>query len=513
MRETITIQVGQCGNQIGNKFWELLLAEHERTPDDDDTLSAFFRFSKSSSSEHLNMKARALLIDMECGPLQETMRSPLGVLFDNTQFVMDVYGAGNNFAHGHYHYGPQYRDKFEEGIRKNVEECDSLSNFFVTHSLGGGTGSGVGSYIVSLLHDLYPEIYRYSACVLPSEDNDVVTSPYNSVLSIDQLVQHADCVFPIDNAALQKFNALEEVQREKARIKGGSGRSIDGKSGHRDKVSATSAGADLSKKGFDEMNSIAARMLCHLTSGSRFNGQLNVDMNDINNNLVPYPRLKFLMTALSPRRADNFNVNNNNNNNRTSSMKTGTNNALSALSNKATIQRAFADVLSKNGQITSADPSTKGSITIASAFFGRGQINFTDYLSSVTHAQQKILEYPFWNEGACRIGLCDTPAPGEHMSLLAIYNSTALSSVFGREQSRFNQLHSRKAMLHHYTEFVDAEAIAEAETSILDVLGDYETIKNGAKEENGDIVCERFNPNYGTEIDFEKTKKYYWERF
>jgi tubulin epsilon len=40
------------------------------------------------------MKARALLIDMECGPLQETMRSPLGSLFDDTQFVMDVYGAG-----------------------------------------------------------------------------------------------------------------------------------------------------------------------------------------------------------------------------------------------------------------------------------------------------------------------------------------------------------------------------------------------------------------------------------
>lgn len=40
------------------------------------------------------MKARALLIDMECGPLQETMRSSLGSLFDDTQFVMDVYGAG-----------------------------------------------------------------------------------------------------------------------------------------------------------------------------------------------------------------------------------------------------------------------------------------------------------------------------------------------------------------------------------------------------------------------------------
>jgi tubulin epsilon len=33
-----------------------------------------------------------------------------------------------------------------------VELCDSLQSFVMLHSLGGGTGSGVGSYIVELLH-------------------------------------------------------------------------------------------------------------------------------------------------------------------------------------------------------------------------------------------------------------------------------------------------------------------------------------------------------------------------
>jgi hypothetical protein len=28
MREVVTLQVGQCGNQIGNDFWELLTLEH-----------------------------------------------------------------------------------------------------------------------------------------------------------------------------------------------------------------------------------------------------------------------------------------------------------------------------------------------------------------------------------------------------------------------------------------------------------------------------------------------------
>ncbi len=49
--------------------------------------------------------------------------------------------------------------------------------------IGGGTGSGVGSYIVNMLQDLYPEVYRFSTCVFPTEDDDVVTSPYNAILA------------------------------------------------------------------------------------------------------------------------------------------------------------------------------------------------------------------------------------------------------------------------------------------------------------------------------------------
>jgi hypothetical protein len=45
MREIVHIQAGQCGNQIGNQFWSLLLQEHEKTSDDDDSLTAFFRFA------------------------------------------------------------------------------------------------------------------------------------------------------------------------------------------------------------------------------------------------------------------------------------------------------------------------------------------------------------------------------------------------------------------------------------------------------------------------------------
>jgi hypothetical protein len=51
---------------------------------------------------------------------------------------------------------------------------------------------------------------------------------------------------------------------------------------------------------FAGMNGIAASMLLNLTSSVRFAGPLNVDLNEITVNLVPYPRLHFLVPSMSP---------------------------------------------------------------------------------------------------------------------------------------------------------------------------------------------------------------------
>ena len=42
-----------------------------------------------------------------------------------------------------------------------------------------GTGSGVGTKVLELLQDEYPEVYRFATAVFPSADDDVITSPYN----------------------------------------------------------------------------------------------------------------------------------------------------------------------------------------------------------------------------------------------------------------------------------------------------------------------------------------------
>lgn len=78
-------------------------------------------------------------------------QGPLSEIFDHKQLLTDVSGSGNNWAHGHNFYGPKYHEFVTEKVRATVEECDSLQSFFLVHSLGGGTGSGLGSYIMEVL--------------------------------------------------------------------------------------------------------------------------------------------------------------------------------------------------------------------------------------------------------------------------------------------------------------------------------------------------------------------------
>jgi tubulin epsilon len=129
VRELITVQVGQCGNQIAARFWELALDEHaqySRADLYDEALSSFFKNVHHGSRQPVgsrlhNLKARALVVDMEEGVINSMLKSRIGELFDQKQFIHDVSGAGNNWAHGHYEYGRKYATLLEEKVRALAE--------------------------------------------------------------------------------------------------------------------------------------------------------------------------------------------------------------------------------------------------------------------------------------------------------------------------------------------------------------------------------------------------------
>lgn len=72
-----------------------------------------------------------------------------------------------------------------DAIRKEAENAESLLGFQITHSLGGGTGSGLGSLLISKLREQYPDKVMTTFSVVPSTRvSDAAVEPINSTLAL-----------------------------------------------------------------------------------------------------------------------------------------------------------------------------------------------------------------------------------------------------------------------------------------------------------------------------------------
>lgn len=76
------------------------------------------------------------------------------------------------------------------------------------HSIAGGTGSGFGSFLLERLNDRFPKKLIQTYSVFPNaQEGDVVVQPYNSLLTLKRLTNHADSVVVLDNGALARISA------------------------------------------------------------------------------------------------------------------------------------------------------------------------------------------------------------------------------------------------------------------------------------------------------------------
>ena len=159
--------------------------------------------------------------------------------------------------------------------------ADGLSSGFqITHSLGGGTGAGMGTLLISKIREEYPDRMMCTYSVVPSPKvSDTVVEvrsaniilptlltrrtfqPYNATLSVHQLVENSDETFCIDNEALYDicFRTLK-----------------------------------LSTPTYGDLNHLVSVVMSGITTCLRFPGQLNSDLRKLAVNMGRY---QFLSSA------------------------------------------------------------------------------------------------------------------------------------------------------------------------------------------------------------------------
>ena len=205
---------------------------------------------------------------MEPSVVDEVRTGKFKNLFHPNQLITGKEDAANNFARGQYTVGREKIDVVLDNIRKQVDNCDGFQGFMIHHSVGGGTGSGFGALLLERLSSDYGKKSKLDFCIYPSPKiSTAVVEPYNSVLSTHSLIEHTDVSFIMDNEAIYDIckNSL-----------------------------------DIEKPTYTHLNSLIAQVISSLTASLRFGGSLNVDINEFQTNLVPYPRIHFMQTSYSP---------------------------------------------------------------------------------------------------------------------------------------------------------------------------------------------------------------------
>jgi len=280
MREVICIHIGNTGIRIGRSFWELFCHEQGIGADGqinrniENLINSTSFFSENTHGKYI---PRCVFADLESDAINEIRSSDHKELFESNQFINCEEGSANTSTRAYYNVGREIISDVTDNIRRLAYNCDSLYGILIFHNCEGGTGSGFASLLIDKLSVEYRKKSIFSFSVYPANDLSSPVAPFNVVLSTRTLMEHMDFVIIINN------EALYDIYRQNF---------------------------NLMYASYNNLNSIIAQIASSVTSSLRFTGSLNVNLNELQTNLVIYPRIHFPLCSYAPLTSVNENENN-----------------------------------------------------------------------------------------------------------------------------------------------------------------------------------------------------------
>ncbi|CAI9294509.1 unnamed protein product [Lactuca saligna] len=445
MRECISIHIGQAGIQVGNACWELYCLEHGIQPDGqmpsdktvgggDDAFNTFF--SETGAGKHV---PRAVFVDLEPTVIDEVRTGTYRQLFHPEQLISGKEDAANNFARGHYTIGKEIVDLCLDRIRKLADNCTGLQGFLVFNAVGGGTGSGLGSLLLERLSVDYGKKSKLGFTVYPSPQvSTSVVEPYNSVLSTHSLLEHTDVAILLDN------EAIYDICR----------RSLD-----------------IERPTYTNLNRLVSQVISSLTASLRFDGALNVDVTEFQTNLVPYPRIHFMLSSYAPVIS-----------------------AEKAYHEQLSVAEITNSAFEPSSMMAKCDP--RHGKYMACCLMYRGDVVPKDVNAAVaTIKTKRTIQFVDWCPTGFKCGINYEPptvVPGGDLAkvqraVCMISNSTSVAEVFSRIDHKFDLMYAKRAFVHWYVgEGMEEGEFSEAREDLAALEKDYEEVGAEGGDDEGD---------------------------
>ena len=164
------VHVGQCGVQLGFKFWEAANEKYAPQTSTSPVSGPLPTLNENCAQLfHSKGTCKAVWIDTEPKVLNEVLKNRFA---SSEQILFEQSGRGNNFAYGYSGSNNICKLSIEQ-IRKEAEQNDRFQGTILWNSLGGGTGSGLGTKLAEHLRDTYAKGNILAISVLPDLTTEI----------------------------------------------------------------------------------------------------------------------------------------------------------------------------------------------------------------------------------------------------------------------------------------------------------------------------------------------------
>jgi tubulin gamma len=295
------------------------------------------------------------------------------------------------------------------------------SPFIVTYTLhvgvcsAGGTGSGMGSYILEKINDRFPKklIQTYSVFPNQEETSDVVVQPYNSVLTLKRLTLNADSVVVLDNAALNRI-ATDRLH--------------------------------ISSPTYSQTNALVSTVMAAGTTTLRYPGYMNNDLIGLVSSLIPTPRCHFLMTGYTPLALDDH----------------------VQSTRKTTVLDVMRRLLQSKNIMVSCNLRRGCYMSVLDIIQGEADPSAV-HKALQRIRQRKLAQFIPWGPASIQVALSRRSpfAPSHHrVTGCMMANHTGIHAMVGRLLHSYNNLRKANTFMHHFRkEAIFADSLEEFDDS------------------------------------------------
>jgi len=337
--------------------------------------------------------------------------------------------AANNYARGHYTCGKEIIDVVIDRIRKLSDQCSGLQGFLIFRSFGGGTGSGFTSLLMDRLAVDYGKKAKLEFSIYPAPQvSTSVVEPYNSILTSHSTMNHVDCAFIVDNEAIYDI-----CQRN----------------------------LSIERPSYNNLNQLIGQIVSSITASLRFDGALNVDLNEFQTNLVPFPRIHFPLVTYSPVVS-----------------------AEKATHDDFSVARITKACFEPQNTMVKCDPRTGKYMSCCLLY--RGDVVPKEVNAAISAIKmEKSIQFVDWCPTGFKIGINNQPPtviPGSQQAKVSravcmLSNNTSIATAWARLNRKFDLMFTKRAFVHWYVgEGMEEGEFAEARDNMTTLVKEYEEV-------------------------------------